>query len=69
VTARYSIWVREHGSDHDVELMQVDTNPEALMKVLRGRQLKIRHSIFTPGKRVGKTPKYVRVYMVDHGAD
>jgi len=48
---RYSIWVRENGSGREIELCQVDTNPEKVaqaagMKLLRisssGRQYRIK---------------------------
>jgi len=63
---RYSIWVREIGSDHDVELMQVDSNPEVLASQLRGKALTIRKSIFEPGKRKSKVGKYSSVWVVDN---
>lgn len=64
---RYSIMVREHGSDHDVELMQVNSNPQAIVDGLREKKLTIRRSIFEPGKRVVKTPKYTSIRVVDNG--
>lgn len=36
---RYSIWVREIGSDHDVELMQCDSNPEPLVQALYSKRI------------------------------
>lgn len=36
---RFSIWVREFGSDHDVELMQCDTNPWPLVKALYAKRI------------------------------
>lgn len=69
---RYSIWVREVGSDHDVELMQVDSNPEALKSQLYTKMLTINKSLFEPGKRRSRVSKYSRVWIVenvsDHGA-
>jgi hypothetical protein len=35
---RYSIWVREVDSDHEIELCQVDTNPTAITGELHTRQ-------------------------------
>jgi len=67
MTARYSIWVREYGADHDVELMQVNSNPQAVVQGLQAKTLTIRRSIFEPGKRVSKIPKYTYVRVVDHG--
>jgi hypothetical protein len=68
MTARYSIVVREHGSNHDVELMQVNSNPDAIVAGLRAKTLRISRSIFEPGKRVVKIPKYSYVRVVDHEA-
>ena len=64
--ARYSIMVREYGSDHDVELMQVNGNPGAIVEGLRKKMLTLRRSIFEPGKRVVKIPKYTFIRVVDH---
>jgi len=68
MTARYSIFVQEYDSDHEVELMQVGSNPAAVVEGLRAKRLTIRRSIFEPGKRVVKIPKYISVRVVDHGA-
>jgi hypothetical protein len=37
----YSIIVREYGSDHEVELARVSSNPEKIVEALRGRRLKL----------------------------
>lgn len=65
---RYSIIVREHGSDHDVELMQVNSNPSAIVAGLQKKTLTISQSIFRAGKRSAKIPKYTFVRVVDHEA-
>jgi hypothetical protein len=67
--ARYSIIVREHGSDHDVELMQVNSNPDAIVAGLRAKSLTIKRTVFQAGARQVKIPKYAYVHVVDHGAD
>ena len=54
---RYSIWGREYGSDHDVEIVQVDTNPEAMRRALGQKMLNVSHSNF-PGGKKSKIPKY-----------
>lgn len=64
---RYSIMVREYGSDHDVELMQVDNNPGEITKGLKKKTLTIRRSLFEPGKRVVKIPKYDSIQVIDNG--
>ena len=58
---RYSIFVREYGSDRDVELMQVENNPGPVVEGLKKKKLTIRASIFEPGKRVFKVPKYTTI--------
>lgn len=63
---RYSIWVREIGSDHDVELMQVDSNPQVIASQLGQKVLTIQKSIFEAGKRKSKVGKYSRVWIVDN---
>ena len=58
---RYSIWVREHGSDHDVELCAVDSNPETVKAAAYAKRLKI---------GAGKTmAKYSYVRVEDHGEE
>lgn len=66
---RYSIWVREIGSDHYVELMQVDSNPEVLKSQLFTKTLTIKKSVFEPGKRKSKMSKYSDVRIVDNGVE
>jgi hypothetical protein len=63
---RYSIMVREYGSDHNVELLQVDTNPQPIVDGLHKKTLTIRHSIFEKGKRTTKVPKYSFIQVVDN---
>jgi hypothetical protein len=69
MTPRYSIIVREHGSDHDVELMQVNSNPDAIVAGLRAKSLTLKRTVFEAGKRHVKIPKYSYVRVVDHGPD
>jgi len=57
---RFSIWVREHGSNHDVELCQLETNPQQTVAALYAKRLKI-----GKGKSIAKYD-YIRV--VDHHA-
>jgi hypothetical protein len=58
--------VREYGSDHNVELMQVNSNPQAIVDGLRKKTLTMKTSIYQPGKRVVKIPKYSFIQVVDH---
>jgi hypothetical protein len=38
---RYSIWGREYCSDHDVEIIQVDSNPQAALDGLMNKTLRV----------------------------
>ena len=64
---RFSIWVREYGSDHDVELMQLDGDPGPIVAGLNKKMLTISKSIFESGKRKSKIPKYSWVRVVENG--
>jgi hypothetical protein len=66
VKKRWSIWVREHGSDHDVELMQLDGDPAPIVGQLRTKTLTINKSIFESGKRKSTIPKYSSVRVVEN---
>jgi hypothetical protein len=54
---RYSIWGREYGADHDVEIVSVESNPKAMVDALMQKTLKVQHSISKGGK-VSKIRKY-----------
>jgi hypothetical protein len=57
---RFSIWVREIESDHDVELCQVEQNPEPIVKALYQKEIKLGRG------RTMKKYSYVRV-VDNHG--
>lgn len=57
---RYSIWVREHGSNHDVELCQVNSNPTPLVSALYLKRLKL-----GKGREISK---YDYIRIVDNDA-
>jgi hypothetical protein len=65
--ARYDIFVKENGSNHEVLLMSVGSNPNAIVQGLYKKKLTIRHSIFEKGRRTSKISKYDYVRIVDHG--
>jgi hypothetical protein len=67
--ARFSILVREHGSDHDVLLMEVNSNPNAIVAGLRAKSLTLKRTVFEAGKRHVKIPKYSYVRVIDHGEE
>jgi hypothetical protein len=57
---RFSVWVRERGSDHDVELCTMENNPQQTVKALHEKRLKLGG---------GKTaPRYDFIYVVDNHA-
>jgi hypothetical protein len=63
---RYSIFVREACSDHDVELARVASNPQAIAKAAKAKMLNVRQMV--DGRmRSFKIQKYVSVRVVDHG--
>jgi hypothetical protein len=56
---RYSIIVTEHGSDRAVELVQVNSNPQAIVDGLRQKM------ILDPGRRRASIPRYTFIEVVD----
>jgi hypothetical protein len=64
--ARYSIWGRMHGADHDAELAQVETNPEALARAYAEKMLTIRHSILSSNKKQSKVRQYSGLRIVEN---
>jgi hypothetical protein len=64
---RYSIIVREQGSDHDVELLQVNSNPEAIVNALRKKKINMKASIFKAGPRKLQMPRYQCIRIVENG--
>lgn len=62
---RYSIWGREYGADHDVELAQVDSNPQPVLDGLVTKTLTIRPSLTGPRKK-SKIRKYTWLRIVDN---
>jgi hypothetical protein len=65
---RYSIFVREYGSDRDVELLKVNNKPQDIVDGLKQKTLTVKRSIFEKGARVLKVQKYISIRVVDHGA-
>jgi hypothetical protein len=65
---RYSIIVTEHGSEHAVELLQVNANPQAIVDGLRQKMLTIERSVLDPAQRPVRIPRYVFIEVRDNGA-
>jgi hypothetical protein len=67
VKRRYSIWGTEWGADHEVELAQVDSNPQPVLDGLSMKMLTIKHSIFEKTKRKQtKVRKYSWLRIVEN---
>jgi hypothetical protein len=58
---RYSIMVRETGSDHEVELCQVDRNPKDVADAVAKKMLRQRN-----GDRQFCVQKYDWIRIIDH---
>ena len=65
---RYSIWGREYGSDHDVEIVQVNSNPREIVAGLSEKTLSVNHSAFPGGKKT-KVRKYSWLRIVENQSD
>jgi len=61
---RYSIWGTEICSDHEVELAQVDSNPEAISKIYEEMMVKGKPAF--KGGKVAKQRKYTWVRIVEN---
>lgn len=62
MTRRYSIFGRQYGADHDVELAQCETNPQAILASLKSKSLTIQ----SEHKRA-QISKYTWLRIVDNG--
>jgi hypothetical protein len=60
---RYSIFVFEYGSDHEVELAKVGSNPQDIADALKKKMLTTKRR---KGVKATKMPKYASVRIVDH---
>ena len=58
---RFSIWVREHGADRDVELCQVEGDPIPIMTALYAKRVRM-------GK-CRKVPQYDFIRVVDNACE
>ena len=62
---RYSIMGQMYGSDHETEIAQCDSNPQAVLDGLMQKTLTIRHSIMKGGK-TSKVRKYSWLRIIDN---
>lgn len=63
---RYSIIVREWGADRDVELMQCDSNPEALVAALYAKRV---NTTKEGARKKTSISRYVTIRIVDNHAE
>jgi hypothetical protein len=61
MTKRYSIIVREWGSDHEVVLAECDSNPDAIVQGLEKKRT-------GNGRHGGRIPRYDWIRIVDNEA-
>jgi hypothetical protein len=61
---RYSVMVVEYGSDHEVELVQLDGDTAPVVAGLRAKTLRVG---LANKRRLTKIPKYTSVRVIDHG--
>jgi hypothetical protein len=59
---RYSIMVMEYGSDHEVELCQVEENPEQVVAGAKSKTLMVQGN----AKRRSRLPKYTNIRVVEN---
>lgn len=60
---RYSIMVTEYGSDREVELCQVEQNPDATVEGAKAKSLMIFNG---KSSRRSRMPKYTNIRIVDN---
>lgn len=61
---RYSIMVTEYGADRELELCQLDGDPEPTVAGIKAKTLMVHTG--GPSRRHTKIPKYINIRVVDH---
>jgi hypothetical protein len=61
MSRKYSIMVRENGADHERELAQVDSNPQAIVEAARELTRPVNE-----GGRKFRINRYEHVYALDN---
>ena len=61
---RYSIWGRDYFGSHDVEIVQVNTNPEAMKLALQQKVLSVKAD---KQHKPAKVARYSNLRIVDNG--
>ena len=63
---RFSVMVQKYGSDREIELCQLDGDPEPTVKGLEAKTLMVHTG--DGSRRRTKIPKYTNIRVVDHQA-
>jgi hypothetical protein len=61
---RYSILAQEYGSEHEVELCQVDANADEVVRALQAKKLLIGENLVT--RRKSSVSKYTNIRIVEN---
>jgi hypothetical protein len=62
--ARFSIMVTEYGADREIELCQLEGNPEPTVEGLKAKTLMV-HLVGSKSRRRSRIPKYTNIRVVD----
>ena len=62
--ARFSIMVTEYGADREIELCQLDGNPEPTIAGLKAKTLMV-HAVGSSSRRRTRIPKYTNIRVLD----
>ena len=64
---RWSIMGTEYGSDHEVELAQVDSNPQPVLDAFASKTISLSSTVTSKAKKKSKIRKYTWLRIVDNG--
>jgi len=64
---RWSIWGTEYGSDHEVELAQVDGNPQPVLDGFAAKTISLNSSAVSNARKKSKIRKFTWLRIVDNG--
>jgi hypothetical protein len=64
---RYSIWGTQHGANYEVELAQVDSNPQPVLDGFAAMIIPIKKSATAKGTKKSKIRKYTWLRIVENG--
>lgn len=64
---RWSIWGTEYGSDHEVELAQVDGNPQPVLDAFAAKTIALSNTVTSKARKRSKIRKFTWLRIVDNG--